>query len=51
MVRKRERKKGAKREINKITVYTSYSNRAYMRGYYNKCVNMHIFRRTNVENF
>ena len=32
-MRKRERKKGAKREINKITVYTSYSNRAYMRGY------------------
>ena len=49
-MRKRERKKGAKRKINKITVYTSYNNRAYMRGYYSKCVNIHNFR-TSVENF
>ena len=53
---KKREKKGAKCEINKIIVYTSYnnraySNRAYMHDYCNKCVNMHSFRRTDVEDF
>ena len=48
---RKERKKGAKCEINKIMVYTSYSNRAYMHGYYSKCVNIHSFRRTDVNYF
>ena len=53
--KKRERK-GAKREINKIKGYTSYTNRAYMHGYCmhsycSKYVNMHSFRRIDVEDF
>ena len=48
---KKRGKKGAKREINKIMGYTSYSNRAYMHSYCNKCVNMHSFRRIDVEDF
>ena len=51
---KKREKKGAKREINKIMVYTSYSNHAYLHalhGYYSKCVNIHSFRKIDVEDF
>ena len=47
----RERKKGTKREINKIMVYTSYGNRAYIHSYCSKCINIYSFRRTEVEDF
>ena len=48
---KKERKKGTKREINKIMVYISYSNHAYMHSYCSKYVNIHSFRMTDVEDF
>ena len=52
VLHKEEReKKGAKCEINKIMVYTSYCNHAYMHGYCSKCVNIHNFRKTDVEDF
>ena len=47
---KRE-KKGVKCEINKIMVYTNYSNYAYIHSYYSKCVNIQSFRRTDVKYF
>ena len=52
VLQKEERgKKSAKHEINKIMVYTSYNNGAYMHGYCSKCVNIHSFRRIDVEDF
>ena len=51
VLHKEERKKCAKREINKIMVYTSYSNHTYIDDYCSKCVNMHNFRRTDMEDF
>ena len=62
VLHKEEReKKGVKREINKIMVYTNCGNCAYIHGYYSKCVNIHSyyskcvnihsFRSTDVKDF
>lgn len=43
---RKEKKKGAKCEINKIIGYTStVIIYIYMHGYYSKCINIHNFRR------
>ena len=48
---KGEEKKKAKREINKIIWYTFTVTVIYIYCYCNKCVNIHSFRRIDVEDF